>query len=239
MADASITLPGSGSVVDTRTVTGGDHRQVLVIGDPSVPGGVAPVDAVKGLMVEMAPTSAGIIATGTQAVPSTQYLSTVGAGDIAHDAPDTGSNPLKIGGVARSAEAAVVGHTDRVNAVFDLVGKQIVLPYANPENFFSAAPAGVTTTTSTLLIASPGAGLRYYITQITVSNKHATAGTDVLIQDGNGGATLVAIPAASLWGGAVLAFPTPIRQPTLATALYFAAVAAADVRVSISGYKGV
>jgi hypothetical protein len=238
MADSSITLPGTGTPVDTRTV-GTDHRQVMVIGDPATVGGVAPVDAVNGLTVQMAATSPGIITTGTQAAPSTQYISTVAAGDLAHDAADSG-NPQKIGGVARSSEpAAVSASGDRVNAIFDLVGKQIVLPYANPENFFSASPANVTTTTSTLLIASPGAGLRYYITQITVSNKHLTAGTDVLIQDGNGGATLYAIPAASLWGGAVLTFPTPLRQPTVATALYFAAAAAADIRVSVSGYKGV
>lgn len=238
MADSSITLPGSGQPVDTRTMTGGDHRQVLVVGDPTNNAGVAPVDAVLGLTVNMAPASAGIIATGTQALPSSQYLSSVIAGDIAHDAVDTG-NPMKIGGLARSAEAAVVSHLDRVQAVFDLVGKQIVLPYANPENFVSNASALISTTTSTASLPSPGAGLRNYITQITVSNSHATAGTDVLIQDGSGGTTLYVIPAAALWGGAVLTFPTPLRQTSLATGIFFAASVAASIRVSISGYKGV
>jgi len=238
MADSSIILPGSGSVVDTRTITGGDHRQVLVIGDPTTPAGVAPVDAVLGLTVNMAATSPGIIATGTQALPSAQYLSSVIAGDVAHDAPDTG-NPVKMGGIARSAEAAPIGHTDRVSAIFDLVGKQIVLPYANPENFTSGATAAITNTTPVAVLGAPGSGLRNYVTQITVSNKHATAGTDVVIQDGSGGTVLLVIPAAAAYGGAVITLPTPLRQPTLNLGLFCAALVAADIRVSASGYKGV
>jgi len=50
MADTSVAITaGSGTVIDTRTeATNGDHRQVIVIGDPSVNAGVAPVDAVTG-----------------------------------------------------------------------------------------------------------------------------------------------------------------------------------------------
>lgn len=111
---------------------------------------------------------------------------------------------------------------------------------ADPANFVSGAiTSAMTGTTSTSLIAAPAAGLRNYITQITVSNSHATVGTDVIIQDGSGGTTLYTIPAAAVYGGAAISFPTPLRQPTTATALFCANVTTgASTKVSASGYKG-
>jgi hypothetical protein len=161
------------------------------------------------------------------------------AGGVAHDGADSG-NPVKVGGRARSSEIAAVSSDDRSDFITDLVGKQIVLPYANPENFVSGAiTSAMTSTTSTSLIGAPGSGLRNYITQITVSNSHATVGTDVIIQDGSGGTTLYTIPAAAVYGGAAITFPTPLRQPTANTALYCANVTTgASTKVSASGYKG-
>jgi hypothetical protein len=113
-------------------------------------------------------------------------------------------------------------------------------PFADTANFVSGAiTTAMTGTTTTSLIAAPASGLRNYITQITVSNAHATVGTDVVIQDGSGGTTLYTIPAAAVYGGAVLTFPVPLRQPTTATAIYCANVTTgASTKVSASGYKG-
>jgi hypothetical protein len=151
-----------------------------------------------------------------------------------------GSNPLNTGAQAVAAENSAVTTGRMVQLVADLVGKLIVLPYANPENFVAGAiTTAMTATTSTSLVAAPAAGLRNYITQITVSNAHATVGTDIVIQDGSGGATLYTIPAAAGYGGATLTFPVPLRQPTTATALFCANVTTgASTKVSASGYKG-
>lgn len=150
-------------------------------------------------------------------------------------------NPLNQGAQGVSSENAVVTTGRMVQLVADLVGKLIVLPYSNPENFVSfVSSSAMTGTTSTIALAAPASGLRNYITQITVSNSHATVGTDMLIQDGNGGTTLYRIPAAALYGGATLTFPAPLRQPTTATAIYVANVTTgASTVVSMSGYKGV
>lgn len=44
MPDSNIPItPGTGRNVDTRTEAGGDHRQVIVIGDPSATDSVAVV----------------------------------------------------------------------------------------------------------------------------------------------------------------------------------------------------
>lgn len=151
------------------------------------------------------------------------------------------ANPMNLGAQAVSSENTAVTTARQVQLVADLVGKLIVLPYANPENFVSGTiSSAMTGTTSTSLIAAPAAGLRNYITQITVSNSHATVGTDIIIQDGSGGTTLYVIPAAAVYGGAVLTFPTPLRQPTTATAIYCANVTTgSSTKVSASGYKGV
>jgi hypothetical protein len=151
-----------------------------------------------------------------------------------------GTNPINNGAQAVSSENAAVTTGRMVQLVADLVGKLIVLPYSNPENFVSGAiTSAMTGTTSTSLIAAPASGLRNYITQITVSNAHATVGTDVIIQDGSGGTTLYTIPAAAVYGGAVVTFPTPLKQPTTATAIYCANVTTgASTKVSASGYKG-
>lgn len=149
-------------------------------------------------------------------------------------------NPVNLGAQAVSSENAAVTTARQVQLVADLAGKLIVLPYANPENFVSGATASMTGTTTTSLLAQPASGLRNYITQITVSNAHATVGTDVIIQDGSGGTTLYTIPAAAVYGGAVIHFPAPLRQPTTATAIFCANVTTgASTKVSASGYKGI
>lgn len=101
-----------------------------------------------------------------------------------------------------------------------------------------AITTAMTGTTSTSLVAAPGASLRNYITTIVVSNSHATVGTDVVIQDGSGGATLMTIPAAALYGGGVISLPAPLRQPTANTALFCANVTTgSSTKVSAVGFK--
>jgi hypothetical protein len=211
------------------------------------------IDTIAGAVsgTEMQVDIVGALPAGTNAIGKLAANSGVDIGDVdvtsavitggavAHDAADSG-NPIKTGGRAVNAEIAAVANNDRVDSVHDLTGKQIVLPYANPENFVSGAiTTAMTGTTSTSLVAAPGSGLRNYITTIIVSNAHATVGTDVIIQDGSGGTTLLTIPAAALYGGATITLPTPLRQPTTNTALFCANVTTgASTKVSAVGYKG-
>jgi hypothetical protein len=55
MADTAVAITaGSGTNIDTRTeATNGNHRQVVVLGDPATNAGVAPVDATNGLTVDL------------------------------------------------------------------------------------------------------------------------------------------------------------------------------------------
>jgi hypothetical protein len=185
---------------------------------------------------------AGTLTVASHAVTNagTFAVQAASAGDVAHDGADSG-NPVKVGGKATNVEPTAVSATgDRTNFITDMVGKQITLPYANPENFVSGAiTSAMTGTTSTSLVAAPASGLRNYITTIIVSNAHATVGTDIIIQDGSGGTTLLTIPAAAVYGGAVITLPVPLRQPTTATAIFCANVTSgASTKVSAVGYKG-
>lgn len=55
MADSAVVITaGTGTNIDTRTeASNGNHRQVIVVGDPSTNAGVAPVDATAGLKVDL------------------------------------------------------------------------------------------------------------------------------------------------------------------------------------------
>lgn len=67
MADTSVAITaGTGTSVDTRTEsTNGNHRQVVVLGDPSTNAGVAPVDAAAGLKVDLGADNDVTVTSGT------------------------------------------------------------------------------------------------------------------------------------------------------------------------------
>jgi hypothetical protein len=206
---------------------------------PAGTAGIGKLTANAGVTIGAVEIAAAQTLATVTTVSTVTAMTTLTGSGIAHDGADSG-NPHKVGGRAISAEIAAVANNDRSDLITDLVGKLIVLPYANPENFVSGAiTSAMTGTTTTSLLAAPASGLRNYITQITVSNAHATVGTDVIIQDGSGGTTLYTIPAAAVYGGATLHFPVPLRQPTTATAIFCANVTTgASTKVSASGYKG-
>jgi hypothetical protein len=80
MADTAIAITaGAGTNVDTRTEgTNGNHRQVIVIGDPATNAGVAPVDATNGLAVQIIPA----LPAGTNAIGKLAANSGVDIGDV-------------------------------------------------------------------------------------------------------------------------------------------------------------
>jgi hypothetical protein len=84
MADSAVAITaGAGTNVDTRTeATNGDHRQVIVIGDPSVTAGVAPVSATNGLTTTT-PDLSATISIAANATSSGQVTGLTGAGKAA------------------------------------------------------------------------------------------------------------------------------------------------------------
>jgi hypothetical protein len=143
------------------------------------------------------------------------------------------TNVIAVGAAAVNAEqtAATNGQAQRV--VTDLVGKQIFLPYANPENFLQAT-ANATGTGSTAIFSSAGGSLRNYVTSCQINNTSST-NTFVNLEDGSTVLTVIPAPANE---GAIIIFPVPLRG-TAATAFNFVAGAGVTTMyVSCQGYKG-
>lgn len=117
--------------------------------------------------------------------------------------------------------------------IADGFGRQIVAPYSGPTGYVFGN-ISVTDTTSTQVIAAAGAGIRIYVTNISIAN---TGGTDVLItfQDGSGGATLWRTIGPTL-GGSNISLQVPFFT-TANTALFVAAGGSSTtVYISVSGF---
>jgi hypothetical protein len=242
MATSSVAVtPGTGKILATNSISEDAVTKEIARAILNSSNGTELSDStgikISTSQLSALQTTAAVIATGAQLVTLPTDVSVPAGGNVAHGATDSG-NPVKIGAKAVNAEPTAVTAAQRANLITDLVGKLITLPYANPENFVSGAvTTPITDTTAVTLLAAPATGLRNYITQIVVSNAHATIGTNVVIKDGS--TVLYTIPAAPAYGGAVLTFPVPLRQPTTATAITVANLTtSSSTTVSASGYKG-
>lgn len=144
--------------------------------------------------------------------------------------------PIADGCRASTTIPTAVTDGQKVNNQCTVGGKQVVQGWAIPENFVQGVTAAMTSTTSTLLLAAPAAGLRNYA-WVSCGNSHATVGTFVTVQDGSGGTAIGNVTAAAVYGGENDSIPVPIRQPTTATALYVADVTTgANVICKARGY---
>lgn len=156
-------------------------------------------------------------------------------GDAAHDAAIAG-NPVRIGGRALSADYTAVATGDTADLITDLNGKLVVMPYSIPENFTYGVTSAITGTAATEVIAAQAAGVRNYITSLTVVNSHATVGTVVEIRDG----TTTVIHrgyAAPAGGGYTVNFPTPLRGTAATAVNAYNITTGSNTYVSASGYK--
>ena len=124
-------------------------------------------------------------------------------------------NPQKIGGVARTANPTAVDNTDRVDASFDDVGRQLVWPF-QVRDLIATARASLSTGTETTLLAGGGAGVFHDLLEITASN-NSSAAQIVSIRDGTGGGVVRTITAEAN-KTVSLRFPVPVVQNTAAAA---------------------
>lgn len=100
MADSSVAVtPGAGASIDTRTETeNGNHRQVVVIGDPSTNTGVAPVSATTGLLVNISNATLAVTGTFWQATQPVSLASVP-----SHPVTNAGTFVVQIDGLALTA----------------------------------------------------------------------------------------------------------------------------------------
>lgn len=182
--------------------------------------------ATGAIRVELPTNGTGVIAT-------VGAVTALTGGGVADDATTPG-NPIMIGGVAVETDGtdptAVSAEDDVARLRTDR--NRILLVNPTPPRHWSVSADYASAQTNTSVKASPGASLKLYITDISISNG-ATAGNITLL-DGSGGTVLYEIyPAIN--GGAVDNRRTPIVL-TAATALCITSTTVTTHSVNISGY---
>lgn len=156
-------------------------------------------------------------------------------GHTANNATQAG-NPLYMGATAVSAEPTLSTNGQNAGLLTDLAHKLIVMPYANKENFISGS-ATTTGTSDTSVIASAGAGLKNYVTGLSVWNSGATTAT-ITLKNGSGGSTIWTTIAPAGGGSNPITISPPVPTST-ATAVYFSAGSSSTtVGISVDAYIG-
>lgn len=156
------------------------------------------------------------------------------AGDVAHDSADSG-NPVKIGYKATSSLAGLtlVANADRTNAFAGLDGVPIMRPHCNLEDIVTNVVT-CTAGANTSGISAQGSGIKFYLTDILISNTGASNGR-LIVTDGSGGTTKTNLPfAASL--GTVKSFNVPVPF-SANTAVYVDPTGSDDIIVTLIGFK--
>jgi len=212
------------------------------------------IDASHNLKVNIeaiGATSLPVVGLGTAGSPSGGVLTVQGASSMtALSTTDTniasttaalnGTLPADAsldGAQVRTSEQSALSNGKITAYVADKVGKQIVLLNANPENFGSAVATATGTSSTSTGLSSPGSGLKWYITDIILTNSGGTTVT-VNLQNGSGGST-IATGIAPAGGGHSINFRTPLNSMSTNTVPYFACSGSSStVSITISGYIG-
>lgn len=120
------------------------------------------------------------------------------AGDVAHDAADSG-NPVKTGGVAKTSNPTAVVDGDRANFITDKLGKQVVVGAIRDLKGIQQTTITSSTAETTIVTAVASTFLDLY--GILIANSSASA-CNVTIKDATSGTTrfIIAVPAGETRG---------------------------------------
>lgn len=160
-------------------------------------------------------------------------VTTLTGGGIAHDSADSG-NPIKVGAKAKSTLSGVtlVAADDRADNYCDLDGALLTRADAALGDLVSGN-ASNTDGTSTQVIAAGAAGIKHYITDVTITNT-SSSNIYVELKDNTTVKWTFPVPAN---GGVTHHFRSPLAG-TAATAWNFdPSAAASTVYCSASGFK--
>ena len=156
--------------------------------------------------------SSGIGYSGSNPLPITvvsgALTSTIVVGDTLDDAADDGAAPVKMGGIARTANRTAVSAGDRVSATMDDLGRQLMRPVQVRDLTITAYASIANGTEATLLAAS--AGNFHDLMYIMLANSSdAAVLVDIrAVTAGNIFAT-VAVPANGTAGISLGGMPAP------------------------------
>lgn len=241
-ADNDVTVTGTvtanlsatdNAVLDTIDTSTAAAAASLATLDNAIAGSEMQVDVV------------GALPAGTNAIGKLSANSGVDIGDVdvtsaiitggavAHDSADSG-NPIKVGAKAITAlsGATLVASADRTDNVSDLDGAQIIRQDATLGDLVSGT-ASNTDGTSTQVLAAGAAGIKHYITDVTIVNTSSST-IYVELKDGTTAKWVFPVPAT---GGVTHSFRVPLAG-TAATAWNFdPSAATTTIYCSVTAFK--
>lgn len=216
----------------------------MIIRDAAANERGANVDASNRLLVHASQSGTWDVGTvttvtGVTTVTTVTTCSTVttltGSG-VAHDAADSG-NPHKIGAKASTSLSGLtlVANADRTDLFAGVDGVLITRQHQNLEDIVTATPVAITDGSSTSVISAAGAGVKIYVTEVTIANSSASNVT-VDLRDGTAGSVKWTFPVPA-GGGVVKTFSTPLPFSANTAVAADPSAAASTITVSILGFK--
>ena len=195
----------------------------------------------KGLYFRARVSAYGVNSTVTvvgtlSKVPVQQALVTYIVGTTSENGVVT-NNLLPIGLEGRTSSKASVANSTSVRPIATIDGRQITRLNSIPENEwqYAAASGGITNTSDVALVAAQGAGIKNYLTGLSVANANATA-SEIVIKDGASTVIWRMYLAANAPIQSIR-FSTPL-QSTANTALNVACITTGtQTYVNAQGYK--
>ena len=206
-----ITNSVAASIVDSSGVQYSGSNPVPISGSISVSGSITSTSAYlingDGTYRDTMPISGSVSLSGSLA-------STVVTGTTVSDVADDNSAPVKIGGIARTANPTAVAGGDTVSTSMDDLGRQVMRP-VQVRDLIQTAYVTAATGTETTLIAGVASTFLDLIYIMGANNSDAAVSVD--IRSGTGGSVLMTlqIPAS---GTAGVALPVPLPQEVVASA---------------------
>jgi len=158
------------------------------------------LDGIEGLL-STGNTNSTAIAASASVLDDWDNIASDGAsvsGDVESDAADAGE-PVKIGGIAKTANITAVANNDRVNATFDKLGKQVTVGSLRDLKANQVTTITSSTTETTIVASVSSVFVDLY--GIIITNTSATA-VNVAIKDATAGTTRfnIAVPAGDTRG---------------------------------------
>lgn len=175
-------------------------------------GATVAADDVGGVLFQRVKIAHGADGVADDVTSSTP-LPVAATGAAAHDAAISG-NPVRMAGRGVSANYTAVATGDTADIITTLVGAQIQKPFSIPEAdwFYAAAASGIDNSSADVVMKAAVAGLRNYLTAISIEHDLLGAAALLLVRDGTSGTILwrgrLQTPAKE---GTLITFPTPLR----------------------------
>lgn len=162
-------------------ITNGTNTANVLAGSSTI------TSTMAALVVAISSNGAGVIATGTPTLPSSQYLSVVAVGDLGvGGANSSASNPIAMGGIYNSSFPTSVSSGQRVQQWFDKSGKTIVNSALRTLKGVQTTAISCSVTETNITPASSG-GLFLDIYGLILANQSSANTQTVTVKDSSGG----------------------------------------------------